>query len=348
MVAGIILHIGIHKTGTTAIQKGLNEARDELLHHAVGYPKAGLWLDAHHGLAFALQDPPKALPTGLSAASYLATLWDELDAMKCPRAIISSEDLWPLPARRIVEVLPAPIDKVVIYLRRQDNWLDSMYREMIKSSNFRGSPEAFVRAVMRRERFEYYSAPIDPDFHRLIQDWMSVLTYDKLQLRVYEPSAARADAVADFTSAIGLDGLRLADKPALHNRSHAAELTALLAFADERLSDEARRLLRASAWWTNEHLRSQHASSILSDGLRREILDHYRAGNAEVARMVGRPDGALFVEPEPDGTGLGFEADTSALCGVLAAVVASQTDRLNYQQALISRLEQRVAELQST
>ena len=52
---GVLLHIGVHKTGTTAIQAALADARGDLLTHGVRYPGK---LQAQHRAALALLGRP--------------------------------------------------------------------------------------------------------------------------------------------------------------------------------------------------------------------------------------------------------------------------------------------------
>jgi len=47
------IHIGIHKTGSTAIQHFLHHNHDALLNHGILYPKVGLHGTGHHEIAWA-------------------------------------------------------------------------------------------------------------------------------------------------------------------------------------------------------------------------------------------------------------------------------------------------------
>jgi hypothetical protein len=59
----ILLHMGLVKTGTTALQRALHEARDALRRHGVLYPHFGGADFAHHLLLPVVEDPGR-LPAG--------------------------------------------------------------------------------------------------------------------------------------------------------------------------------------------------------------------------------------------------------------------------------------------
>ena len=52
---GVLLHVGVHKTGTTAIQAALADARSDLLERGIRYPGK---LQAQHRAALALLGRP--------------------------------------------------------------------------------------------------------------------------------------------------------------------------------------------------------------------------------------------------------------------------------------------------
>ena len=62
MPTSLILHPGLHKTGTTSFQKLLNQGRDALLEQGVLYPKTGLWRDQHAFIPRAVIDFHKFVP----------------------------------------------------------------------------------------------------------------------------------------------------------------------------------------------------------------------------------------------------------------------------------------------
>ena len=127
-----LLHIGPYKTGSTAIQSALFDARDALAAHGVAYP--GRWRRAMRpGWAVLGYTPRGRRPTPIS-------VWEEfcagVRATEGKRVCVSTEDFGSAgPARieRIVEDLGADRVHVVAVARRLDRLLPSQWQERVKS-----------------------------------------------------------------------------------------------------------------------------------------------------------------------------------------------------------------------
>jgi hypothetical protein len=131
---GCLLHIGPYKTGSTAIQSALFEARDVLAEHGVAYP--GRWRRAMRpGWAVLGYTPRGRRPTPIS-------VWEEFSAevraatASGMRACVSTEDFGsagPPRIARITDDLGADSLLVVAVLRRLDRLLPSQWQERVKS-----------------------------------------------------------------------------------------------------------------------------------------------------------------------------------------------------------------------
>lgn len=144
----IILHIGVHKTGTTSLQRTLSARKRELLDYGICYPGYELIDQArhycHHDLARALGATSDAKFDESSARDFFRNL------RKCPGNIclLSSEIFYrlhihdePMRVAFIEKVRSAaalselPV-KLVMTLREQASFADSLYREHIKQTKY--------------------------------------------------------------------------------------------------------------------------------------------------------------------------------------------------------------------
>ena len=132
---GVLLHVGVHKTGTTAIQAALADARDDLLTHGVRYPGK---LQAQHRAALALL----GRPWGWNSRGGSVMDRRHFDALvrraekHNGRVVISSEFFCEAPADKASETIQAlgGSDKVtvVVTLRNLGKLLPSSWQQYLK------------------------------------------------------------------------------------------------------------------------------------------------------------------------------------------------------------------------
>ena len=132
---GVLLHVGVHKTGTTAIQAALADARDDLLTHGVRYPGK---LQAQHRAALALL----GRPWGWNSRGGSVMDRRHFDALvrraekHSGRVVISSEFFCEAPEDKASETILAlgGSDKVtvVVTLRNLGKLLPSSWQQYLK------------------------------------------------------------------------------------------------------------------------------------------------------------------------------------------------------------------------
>lgn len=131
----LILHCGIHRTGSTSIQKNLTSNREALKRQGFLYPEI-------EGVS-----SPDSLPSRLNVeASKIARFFGEIETQASHRThtvILSSEDLCRIKNFRFLKGVPKKYEiYVALYLRRQDLWLESWYNQNVKwpwDAEFSGS-----------------------------------------------------------------------------------------------------------------------------------------------------------------------------------------------------------------
>jgi hypothetical protein len=198
------LHIGTHKTGTTALQKMLSERADALRAHGFLYPQTArseeMW--GHHNIAWEIFRANAFRRENGSVDDLIAEIMaTDLDV------IISSEDF----GHAIhVNQLKGFVDrlqgcglriKIIVYLRNQVDYIRSLYLEGVKQ----GSQETFLgflRTAVGRKRF-----PFDPGMNVLhyddILNRLGVATGADLIVRSYD-AVRETSLAADFLSIFGL------------------------------------------------------------------------------------------------------------------------------------------------
>jgi hypothetical protein len=189
------LHIGTHKTGTSSIQRSLTQVPSLLSKAGFYFPYSGKWTadSGHHGLA---------------VAAYSGEYEALVDSMIVEVAhlphhiILSSEEfthmLWRNTQgfQRLVDRLRTVTDRVtvILYLRRQPDFIESNYLERLKS-RFRLGFSTYAFARIHQDLAEF---PLD--YRRLIDVLDRVDNID-VDVRSYD-GIRTSGALSDFLSAI--------------------------------------------------------------------------------------------------------------------------------------------------
>lgn len=129
----LYLHIGFHKTGTTAIQSCLSENYDLFLKHGYHLPRIPSHVRGyHHNIAWEL----RRHPSFSSKVGKIDDLLRTIQSVDTPRVIVSSEEFCKCNLEEITRlgrILDAFDVKVIVYLRRQDQFAQAVWAQVTKS-----------------------------------------------------------------------------------------------------------------------------------------------------------------------------------------------------------------------
>lgn len=296
----LFLHVGYPKTGTSAIQSFLAKNDEDLKKIGYLYPQTGRLGDAHYGFssAFGLGRHSAADPK-TTPQKIRTSLDEELAKSKCTNLVISSENLILCKNPKIFadafegfEIHP------VVYLRRHDDWFESAYNQsvrMVQDPPWGKTIESFVEFQLRREALPF-------DYHALLSLWRDSFPGVKLIVRPFEKEQNQPDIFSDFLTAIGIPM-----KPEFNTALRSAGNESI---SSERLMviDAIQRTNAPSALknrLVTRIIKSKEPSptrcTFLSPSARLELLNKFSSSYERVARdFLGRPEGQLFVAPEPE------------------------------------------------
>ena len=180
----LTIHIGPHKTGTTALQTACASGARTLAKSGVLYPKVCWHKPAQHRLAFAAKG--RNLPGGGGVPDYgteLRALATALASFPRDRALISSEELFACPPEAILrlrDVLPDMTVQILTFLRRPDDFLVSSWNQKIRQPG-----NGFCAPIRRFVADPLQFAP-EIDYARCIGNWAAVFGDGAIRLEVYE------------------------------------------------------------------------------------------------------------------------------------------------------------------
>lgn len=283
----IILHVGIGKTGTSAIQKMLFENRDVLAAQGVFYPDFGLYGNAHH--LFANFRKPRPSPR---VAELIASAKTSADGLGCRSILISSEQFMYCNADYIREFLShfsAWRISVILFVRRQPELIASAFLQKLKEAPLH-STGAHAFFCQNKRAFDY---------SRKIAIWRSLLNPEDIHVKLYDKHLLGNDVCSKF---LGLLGLVLPETghTSQANLSLIPEFVPIIQLMDSgemNLNTRApvmKEFLRLS----NEFRRSSSQKLLLEDEIR-DIESYYAETNRLFAAeyLKDKRERELFLEP---------------------------------------------------
>jgi hypothetical protein len=300
MTHPLIFHIGLQKTGTSSIQVMLAGSQDYLRSQGFFYPhlpappdSARIWLSPfrHNIIAGTYADYISAFPT-LDAAQRQA-FWESM-ATETASPILSAEDFSRQNdfSRFAADFAPYDVD-VVMYVRRQDHFIESLYNQRNKILVSRGDPsflnEAFLTEgdvfhFLRQQRY----VPV-LNYPKTLGRIGSQLSPEKFHVRVFDRSQlVDGDVCADFAAIFGWDVGKMFQPGREANGSISNVVLENLKRIFLNKGDDAAReeLVRINAALeAGEDLSGSY--QILAQSTRSDVLRQYRSINAELEADYG-------------------------------------------------------------
>lgn len=300
----LFLHIGLQKTGTTTIQTFLTKNRLLLAENGFVYPNPSsvrIGLDSlNHGhLSLSLNGYWRDTPHRLSreeAWGELRNLYFETD-----RHLLVSHEGLSTPQIEphlgfIKKILGGIYVKAIIYLRRQDIFAQSVYKERLKANGKYGFHESYEHGDYRRLL----------DFYSILQGWQGCVGKDNVIVRIFEKEQLfEGDVLADFLHVTGTNEIAGLQRPSQHANPTMSRTVLEISRALNSMGIMGSNVSAFKLWLNNVLMDGQSNSfsehNIISPKSQFSILKEYRSGNEKIARdFLGRADGQLFYEDLPD------------------------------------------------
>ena len=189
----LFVHIGTHRTATTSIQSYLYDNREALIEKGFLYP----FEMRRHAIWFR-----KIADGRSSAAAFAERILSDLERLPSSvhSAIVSDEDISFYPDLTILADLKKDFElHFVLYMRRQDLWLESWYLQNIKwqfDQRYRGLP--FDGFYNRRAEFHWMH------YDRVVAQLETMVPRENIHLTVFERDQMPGGPVPTFARVVSL------------------------------------------------------------------------------------------------------------------------------------------------
>ena len=283
----LYIHAGAGKTATTAIQSFLLRNVSQLQSNGCLYPEVGRQYSAHHPLAALFLPHTPGWVAGTSETETIDALIDEIEASECETAIISSEVFfYATKLREMQEYFRRYDTRVLFYLRRQDEWLESIYRQDLKVGETTETAAEFLR---RRGR--------DGKFFSRLEAWAAVFGRGSIQAHLFRSDPDGNPIEQSFLRSCGVDwsdGYLMAGRA--NERLNRDSLRFLMLLPEKpRYGADYDRVFQWLADYSRERPDEAENRFLFSPQQRRQVLEDLRSENVALAeRYLGECGGDYF------------------------------------------------------
>lgn len=193
----VYIHIGANKTGTTSIQSFMNTNNSLLNTYGLHYCSIGKLWDGHFPLSW-------ELGAGSAPTNYKSegNLWEkvkeEIKARPENSFLISSENFILLKDIKklnfIKDVLSDFDTYIIMYIRRQDLWVESLYLQAIKMG------------INVKDFLTFSKRPgQNLDYLQIIQPWEEVFGEKNILVHSFDNQDVKSNLIIHFLSILNLN-----------------------------------------------------------------------------------------------------------------------------------------------
>jgi hypothetical protein len=307
----IVLHIGAPKTASTYLQRRLRADPTHVRKHGIYVPVLPLVAEMAGNaklLATALSRRPsltfqRAFPkidvNALDPTRLVAELLQDWRA-DSESLVLSAENFRPNHAPRLRELLPKTASCVVVlFVRRQDRWIDSYFNQMVKTNEINEDISTFVARLCDTDGERLCR----PDWFAHYEAWRDafgdckVVFYDEVASDVFDTfiAAAGLEPVPDL---IDIDPAQVSLN--VYELAYLLDLKTPIDYPEFLLR-------RAASEKASRRLRLHETRSLLSSADLERLRNRFEASNQRLLTALGRNNDPTLLR-------LDLRSETNSYC----------------------------------
>ncbi|MBQ6400711.1 MAG: hypothetical protein IJI20_00345 [Firmicutes bacterium] len=359
MAKTLYLHIGTYKTGTTSVQEYFFSHTDFFAEHGIAYPippyryvqKNGTkkpWSRNACFISWPVWDEEGNRDLALENQQFHDCMDQLHDLFRTYDTVVLSDEAL---CKRMYEI-KGTLERVaqdskendytlklIIYLRRQDQFIESRWNQAIKVT--------LEHRMTIEDYIDYYSDYLD--YYELLDYYASVVGDENIIVRRYT-DAARTGILQDFLQIIGMDPSGIPEENPVTNTGLYGNTVRLKTLINQvqSLTNAEQKFFGRSLLLCSDVSKQYYPCSEFSEEERREFMSRYEGKNALLAdRFIG--DGVPLFSDDYSGPPKREDMNPELINDVVRSAAAA--DLLLYRENLelsqrVRKLEKQVASLE--
>jgi hypothetical protein len=289
----LYIHIGTHKTGSSAIQASIQCNSTFLKRNDFSFLKYSLTHHPHilHSIDCENQTRLKEEKTNLE---------NEISMISENNIILSCEEYFGdlsksysdahSMAYKLSFVTKSYQKKIIIYLRRQDEFIESSYAQYIKEGASFSFCD-FIKHDINNYQFNWF---------KLIGFYIDIFGKENVSIRPYEKKQLfEGDVVKDFYKIIGIDSLELLKKHKYSNYGFTRSALEIARIYNKTYkTNNTKKMNLSNILQTRMHKNKFGEFNFFLYQERKKLLEYYKESNLKVAvEYLHQPQDMLYYEP---------------------------------------------------
>jgi hypothetical protein len=298
----IYIHIGTQKTGSTTIQKTLSKYSNELLEEGLVYLGKCRKIASGYNIAKSTNLNSEIVD---ELTKYLDKSFKKIKYQDKSRYIISNEKFSGNKftgynnAKILAETLKAVTNnlevdaKIIVFIRRQDKYLESTYKERI----FKGESYTFDDFLNRYKKAEFH-------WDTFLDTFAEKFGHNNIKVKRYgnEFLPKKHSLINNFGNSVESEFLKNFNQTLFKNRSYSKDILEIARISNAVLTNNEIKKIREILKKVNSQY-PQEEYSLFSNKQRSDYMKRYQKSNSRVAKKYFNiKTGRLFapIQESPD------------------------------------------------
>lgn len=279
-----IVHIGMPKAASTAIQRSLTHNKQKLMEHARLYPDDAAGRASHISLFHSV-----VANEDIDHSVAWRNLKKEIENSGCKTVILSCEDFYYLRRfqieffnNQLIHLYKNCRSTVILLLRRQDQWIESIYNQCVKASSVR-----YDRGILDLLA-DWKHSPFALRIDERLDDWQAAFGSRELIVKNLPAPSSGIDIVTQFYGWTGATGFQ-PERPASGKKNASLSLESLAILRQlnaEDIRGQIRKIILKALIQSDRQRQSMGenmSASLLPDDVRQNLLLAVADGNRTIA-----------------------------------------------------------------